>query len=49
MPHEPEEPKDLEFRCPECGAKVVVSEKQAEREMKAKCPKGHDVPLAKAI
>ncbi len=48
MAQDPEEPK-LEFRCPECGAKVVVSEKQAEREMKAKCPKGHEVPLAKAI
>ena len=39
----------LEFKCPESGVKFEVDEKQAERENKAKCPKGHDVPLAKMI
>lgn len=46
-------PKDddgvVEVRCPECGATVRIPEKQAERDMKAKCPKGHDIPLAKAL
>jgi putative FmdB family regulatory protein len=45
---DPNGPK-LEFRCPECGVKFEVSEKQAERDNKAKCPKGHEVPLAKMI
>jgi putative FmdB family regulatory protein len=45
---DPNDPK-LEFRCPECGTKFEVSEKQAERDNKAKCPKGHEVPLAKMI
>jgi putative FmdB family regulatory protein len=39
----------LEFTCPECGAKFEVSDKQAERDNKATCPKGHEVPLAKMI
>lgn len=39
----------IELRCPECGAKIEISEKQAERDNKAKCPNGHEVPLAKAI
>jgi predicted RNA-binding Zn-ribbon protein involved in translation (DUF1610 family) len=47
MPSEPEEA--IEVTCPECGAKVKISERQAERDMKAKCPNGHEVPLAKAI
>jgi hypothetical protein len=39
----------IEVRCPECGAVVRVPEKKAERDYMAKCPNGHEVPLAKAI
>lgn len=41
--------EEIEVVCPECGAKVKVSEKKAEKDYKAKCPNGHEVPLAKAI
>jgi hypothetical protein len=39
----------IEVTCPECGAKVQIDEAEAERENKARCPKGHEIPLAKAI
>jgi hypothetical protein len=46
-------PKDdedfVEVRCPECNEKVCVSREKAERDFKAKCPKGHEVPLVKAL
>jgi hypothetical protein len=45
-------PKDdevVEVRCPECGAPVRVARAQAERDFKAKCPKGHEVPLVKML
>ena len=35
--------------CPECKAKVSVDAAQAERTMKARCPKGHEFPLVKAL
>ena len=40
---------EIEVRCPECDAKVRVSVAEAERTNKAKCPNGHEVPLAKAL
>ena len=46
-------PKDddeqIEVRCPECGAEVKVTVAEAERTNKARCPKGHEIPLAKAL
>ena len=46
-------PKDeediVEVRCPECDAKVRVPREKAERDFKAKCPNGHEVPLVKAL
>jgi hypothetical protein len=39
----------VEVRCPVCGESVRVPLAQAERDYKAKCPKGHDVPLAKML
>lgn len=45
-------PKDdevIEVRCPECRAVVRVNRDKAERDFKAKCPNGHDVPLVKAL
>ena len=46
-------PKDeediVEVRCPECNAEVRVPREKAEREVKAKCPKGHEFPLVKAL
>ena len=44
-------PKDeiIEVKCPDCGAVVRISREKADREMKAKCPNGHEVPLAKAL
>jgi hypothetical protein len=43
----PEEDTEIEITCPECGAKVRVKKRDADREMTARCPKGHDVPLVK--
>jgi hypothetical protein len=40
---------EIEVRCPECGAVVRVAVAEAERTNKAKCPNGHEVPLAKAL
>ena len=46
-------PKDdediVEVRCPECGATIRVAREKAERDFKATCPKGHEVPLVKAL
>lgn len=46
-------PKDeediVEVRCPECHEKVRVPREKAERDFKAKCPNGHEVPLVKAL
>jgi hypothetical protein len=53
LSYAPGMPKDdediVEVRCPECGAPVRLPRIQAEREYKAKCPKGHEVPLVKAL
>lgn len=45
----PKAPDELELTCPECGALVRVPEEKAEREMKARCPNGHEFPIAKAL
>jgi hypothetical protein len=45
----PKDDEDIEVRCPECGVTVRVSVEKAEREHKATCPNGHEVPLAKAL
>ena len=45
-------PKDedvVEVRCPECGAGVRVPREKAERDFAARCPKGHEVQLVKAL
>lgn len=46
-------PKDdediVEVICPECHEKVRVAREKAEREFKAQCPNGHEVPLVKAL
>jgi phage FluMu protein Com len=47
--HNPQEGQAFEVKCPECKTKVRVTTVQAERDMKVKCPKGHEVPLAKAF
>lgn len=39
----------VEVRCPECGEIVRVPAEEAERTMRATCPNGHDVPLARAL
>ena len=39
----------IEVTCPECKAKVTLDAKEAERTMKARCPKGHEIPLVKAL
>lgn len=46
----PEKDEDvIEVLCPSCSAKVRVSREKAERDFKAKCPNGHEVPLVKAL
>lgn len=39
----------IEVRCPECGAIARISEKEAEKTSKARCPNSHEIPLAKAL
>ena len=39
----------IEVKCPKCNAVVRVPREKAEKEYKAKCPKGHEVELAKAL
>lgn len=41
--------QDIELTCPECGEVVRLSEEEAERKMKARCSKGHEFPIAKAL
>jgi hypothetical protein len=46
----PEHDEDIvEVRCPACNALVRLKREQAERDFKAKCPNGHEVPLVKAL
>jgi RNase P subunit RPR2 len=50
MAEESSSDKDfIEVKCPECGAVVRVPLEKAEREMRAQCLRGHDVPLVKAL
>jgi hypothetical protein len=44
-----DEDEQVEVHCPECGALVRITVAEAERTNKAKCPNGHEVPLAKAL
>jgi DNA-directed RNA polymerase subunit RPC12/RpoP len=44
-----EESETIEITCPECGTKIRMKKRDADREMVARCPKGHDVPLVKAF
>ncbi len=39
----------IEVTCPMCRAKVTIKTKDAERTMKVSCPKGHEIPLMKAL
>jgi len=41
--------EEVEVTCPQCGAPVRVAIAEAEAKNKATCPKGHEVPLAKAL
>src|SRR5690349_10249616 len=43
-----EDAEQFEVRCPVCKKVVKVNPSQAEREMRVRCPQGHDVPLVKA-
>lgn len=46
----PDNDEDIvEVRCPSCNEKIRVAREKAEREFKAKCPNGHEVPLVKAL
>ena len=35
--------------CPKCKAKVKIAVKEADEKMMARCPKGHEIPLMKAL
>ena len=39
----------MEVECPTCHAKVKVKVADAQRTKKARCPKGHDVPLVQMM
>jgi len=47
-PAEPQEPT-IEVKCPVCKEKVRITEAQAQETMKARCSKGHDIELVRAI
>lgn len=50
LPAMPKDDEDtIEVRCPECSEVIRLSRETAERDYKAKCSKGHEVPLAKAF
>jgi phage FluMu protein Com len=44
-----EDPDTVEVQCPECKKMVRVSKTQAEKNMKTKCPNGHEIQLIKAL
>jgi DNA-directed RNA polymerase subunit RPC12/RpoP len=44
-----EENATIDITCPECGAKVRLKKRDADRDMTARCPKGHVVPLVKMV
>mgnify|MGYP001070989603 CR=1 FL=1 len=48
MPKDDEE-DIVEVRCPTCNEKIRLSREKAERDFRATCPNGHDVPLVKAL
>ena len=39
----------IEVTCPVCKAKVSIAADEAGRTMKARCPKGHEIPLVRAL
>ncbi len=39
----------VEVQCPQCKKAVRVSKAKAEKDMKAKCPNGHEIELMKAL
>ena len=39
----------VEVQCPECKKSVRVSKTKAEKDMKTKCPNGHEIQLMKAL
>lgn len=41
--------EQISVTCPECGAKVKLAVKDAEEKMTARCPKGHEIALVKAL
>ena len=45
----PGDDEPIEVRCPTCDALVRVPRETAEREMAARCPKGHPIVLFGAI
>ena len=45
---ETEEPK-IEVKCPVCKEKVAIPESEARARMKARCSKGHESELVRAI
>lgn len=44
-----DEDEVVEVRCPECRETVRVPRAKAERDFVARCPNGHEIPLAKAF
>ncbi len=44
-----EQEPTIEVKCPVCKEKVRIREAEAQAKMKARCSKGHDIELARAI
>jgi hypothetical protein len=49
MHSKPEENDQIEIRCPVCKERVQLDAREAERAMSVRCPRGHEIPLLKAL
>ncbi len=44
-----EDDRPVQVKCPECKELVKIPKGDAERDMSARCSRGHIIPLVKAL
>ncbi len=49
MSDEPKKDDPVELRCPKCREKVTIPREQADTALHARCSKGHEFEIARAI